>query len=190
MRLARLALIAGAALLTTACRQDMHDQPRYRALAASTFFADGRSARPPVEGAVARGQLKSDREYHAGKVGAQYVDRIPFPVTRTVLERGRERYDIYCSPCHGHTGAGNGTIVERGFKPPPSYHQDLYRQAPLGQFYDAITNGFGAMPSYASRIPVKDRWAIVAYIRALQASQNAKLTDVAMEERQKLEAVK
>jgi hypothetical protein len=187
MRAAAIGLLAAAVLVTAGCRQDMHDQPRYRTLAASTFFRDGRSARPVVEGTIARGQLKLDKAYYTGMAGAKPVDRFPMPVTRAVIERGRDRFNIYCTPCHGYLGYGNGMVVQRGFKAPPSYHQDQYREAPVGQFYDAITNGFGAMPSYASRIPVADRWAIIAYIRALQLSQNAKVTDVPMEDRKKLE---
>jgi mono/diheme cytochrome c family protein len=167
-----------AILLLTGCRQDMHDQPRYKPLAESDFFADLRSARPPVEGTVARGQQHEDSYFYTGKIGNSPGDYMPFPVTQEVLAHGRERFDIYCSPCHSRLGDGNGIIVQRGFRAPPSYHTERLRKAPLGYFFDVMTNGFGAMPEYASQVPPADRWAIVAYIRALQLSQNATSTDV------------
>jgi mono/diheme cytochrome c family protein len=173
-------------LLATACRQDMHDQPRYEPLERSTFFDDGRSARPFVEGTVARGHLKSDEHFYTGKVNGELVNALPFPATKEVLDRGHERYNIYCSPCHDRVGNGRGIIVQRGFRQPPSLHIDRLRQAPLGHFFDVMTNGFGTMYSYADRITPQDRWAIVAYIRALQMSQNATLDDVPVEERSKL----
>lgn len=175
-------------LWLTGCRQDMHNQPKYKPLAGSEFFADGRASRPLVEGTVARGHLKVDEHLYTGKVGGRFVDAFPFPVTRQVLERGRERYNIYCAVCHGREGQGRGMIVQRGFRQPPSYHTDRLRQAPAGHFFDVITNGFGSMYSYASRLSVEDRWAIVAYIRALQLSQNATLDDVPPEHRRRLEA--
>ncbi len=167
------------ALLSLAgCRQDMHDQPRFKPLAQSDFYADLRSARPQVLGTVARGQLHQDTYFYTGKLGNNPGDYMPFPVTEDVLERGQERFNIYCAPCHSRLGDGNGMIVQRGFRSPPSYHTDRLRKAPLGYFFDVITNGFGAMPEYASQIPPRDRWAIVAYIRALQLSQNATQADV------------
>ncbi len=172
--------------LTTACRQDMHDQPRYEPLERSTFFDDGRSARPFVEGTVARGHLKTDEHFYTGKVNGELVTTLPFPATLEVLSRGHARYDIYCSPCHDRVGNGQGMIVQRGFRQPPSFHIDRLRQAPMGHFFDVMTNGFGTMYSYADRIAPRDRWAIVAYIRALQLSQNAKLEDVPAEERRQL----
>ncbi len=172
--------------LTVGCRQDMAEQPRYDPLEASTFFADGQSARPLPPGTVARGYLREDTELYTGKSGKDFTNTFPFPVTRTVLERGQERYNIFCSPCHDRTGSGNGMIVRRGYTPPPSFHQDRLREAPVGYFFDVITNGFGAMPDYAAQIPPRDRWAIVAYIRALQLSQHATLEDVPAEERAKL----
>ncbi|MBV8052002.1 MAG: cytochrome c [Acidobacteriaceae bacterium] len=156
----------------------MHDQPRYKPLAASDFFADLRSARAPVEGTVARGQVHEDTYFYTGKVGSNPGDYMPFAVTEPVLERGRQRFDIYCSPCHSRLGDGNGMIVQRGFRTPPSYHTERLRKAPLGYFFDVMTNGFGAMPEYASQIPPEDRWAIVSYIRALQLSQGATMSDV------------
>jgi len=173
-------------LLTTACRQDMHDQPRYEPLEASTFFADGRSARPLVAGTVARGALEADEFFYTGKANGTLVDTFPFPVTREVLLRGQERYNIFCSPCHDGVGNGQGMIVQRGFRRPPSFHDDRLRQAPVGYFFEVITKGFGTMYDYADRVPPRDRWAIIAYIRALQFSQHATLDDVPSEEQQHL----
>jgi mono/diheme cytochrome c family protein len=167
-----------ATLILVGCRQDMHDQPRFKPLAKSDFYADLRSARPPVDGTVARGQLHEDSYFYTGKFGNNPGDYMPFPVTEDVLARGRERFNIYCSPCHSRLGDGNGMIVQRGFRAPPSYHTERLRKAPLGYFFDVMTNGFGAMPEYASQIPPRDRWTIVAYIRALQLSQQATTSDV------------
>src|SRR6516162_1383946 len=167
-----------AILALAGCRQDMHDQPRYKPLAESDFYEDLRSARTPVEGTVARGQLHEDAYLYSGKMGNNPGDYMPFPVTEEVLLRGRERFDIYCSPCHSRLGDGRGMIVQRGFRAPPSYHTERLRNAPLGYFFDVMTQGFGAMPEYASQIPARDRWAIVAYIRALQLSQHATSSDV------------
>jgi hypothetical protein len=177
-------------LFTAACRQDMHDQPKYKPLAGSAFFDDGRAARSPVEGTVARGQLRLDEHFYTGKVGDKLVDTLPFPVTRKILERGRERYNIFCAQCHDRVGRGEGMIVQRGFRRPPSFHDDRLRRAPAGHFFDVMTNGFGSMYPYASRITPEDRWAIVAYIRALQLSQNATLADVPPQERQRLAGIK
>ncbi|MEI9421161.1 cytochrome c [Mesorhizobium sp. Cs1299R1N1] len=149
-------------LLLAGCKQDMADQPRYNPLEASKQFADGMSARTPVDGSVAR-----DADL------AATPDRFPYPVTPALLQRGQQRFDIFCSPCHGRTGDGHGMVVQRGFPAPPSYHQDALRKAPDRHFYDVITNGYGAMYSYAARVPSTDRWAIVAYIRALQYSRYA-----------------
>jgi hypothetical protein len=163
----------------SACRLDMQIQPRQNPLSRSDFFADQRSERPPVEGTVARGQLREDAYFYTGKAGNGAGDYMPFPVTKAVLEHGRERYNIYCSPCHSMVGDGNGFIPSRGFaRKPPSYHIPRLQKAPLGYFYDVITNGFGTMPDYASQISPQDRWDIVAYIRALQLSQNATKADV------------
>jgi hypothetical protein len=160
-------------LALSACRADMQDQPRYNPLRKSSFFSDDRSSRPLVAGTVARGDLRADNYFYSGFIGKEPGNEMPFPVTREVLERGRERYNIYCAPCHARTGDGNGMIVQRGYRRPPSYHIDRLREAPLGHFFDVITNGFGAMPDYSSQIPPHDRWAISAYIRVLQFSQNA-----------------
>jgi mono/diheme cytochrome c family protein len=172
-------LSVAAVMLTTACRLDMHVQPRQNPLSYSDFYADHRSARSPVEGTVARGQLNADTYFYTGKIGNNPGDEMPFPVTRQVLERGRERYDIYCAPCHSRVGDGNGLVPSRGFaRKPPSYHIPRLEKAPLGYFYDVMTNGFGVMPDYAAQITPEDRWNIVAYIRALQLSQNATTADV------------
>jgi mono/diheme cytochrome c family protein len=172
-----------ALCVSVACRQDMHDQPKYIPLRQSTFFADQRSARPPVAGTVARGQLHDDPLLYTGKVNGADATVFPFPVDDKVMERGQKRFDIYCSPCHGRTGQGDGMVVRRGYRKPPTYHQDRLREAPVGHFFDVITNGFGAMPDYAAQIAVRDRWAIAAYIRALQLSEHATTNDVPAAER-------
>lgn len=171
MTLGALAALAG-------CRQDMHDQPKFKPLSASALFGDGRSARPVLEDTVARGQLRLDVARFTGKLNGADVNEFPFPITPADVRRGQERFNIFCSPCHGRMGDGQGLIVKRGFRQPPSYHTDKLRQAPVGHFFDVATNGFGAMPSYASRVPVDDRWRVIAYIRALQYSQSAALGDV------------
>lgn len=164
----------------------MADQPRYQPLQRSTFFGDERSARPLIPDTVARGHLDADAAFYTGKVGANLVDTLPLPLTLELLERGQERFNIFCSPCHDRTGSGNGMVVRRGFRHPPSYHIARLLQAPIGHFFDVMTHGFGAMPDYAAQVPPRDRWAIAAYIRALQFSQNARLTDVPPQERQRL----
>jgi len=183
-------------IMISGCRRDMQDQPKIKPLRGSTFFTDGLGSRQPIEGTIPRGFLRADREFYTGKktkapgatasptpgtaqpgAGAQAntypddVDTFPFPVTKEIVLRGRERYDIFCSACHGLTGNGDGMIVRRGFRRAASFNDDRLRQAPVGHFFDAMTNGWGAMPSYAAQIPVQDRWAIIAYIRALQVSQ-------------------
>jgi len=167
-----------ASILVAGCRQDMHVQPRYEPEDPSTFFADGRSERPPVEGTVARGQLRTDELLYTGRVNGAVADLFPFAITASNLSRGRERYNIYCSPCHDYTGSGNGMIVQRGFPSPPSFHIERLRQAPAGHFFEVMTNGFGLMYSYASRVSPDDRWRIAAYIRALQLSQHGSAGDV------------
>jgi len=180
--------VAALAVSTVGCRQDMQDQPKYIPLRPSEFFSDGRSERPLVEDSVARGHLNDDAALYTGKgPDGKFLDTFPFPVTRAVLDRGQERFNIYCSPCHGRLGDGDGKIVRRGFRHPPSYHIDRLRQAPAGHFFDVITNGLGAMPDYAAQISPSDRWAIVAYVRALELSQNATLNDVPAEARPQLE---
>jgi hypothetical protein len=173
-----------SACALTACRQDMHDQPRYKPLARSDFFADQRSARPKVEGTVARGQLKEDTLLYTGKVGADFSTLLPFVLDRALLDRGQERFGIYCSPCHGLTGRGDGIVVQRGFRNrPASFHDDRLRTKPAGYFFDVISNGFGAMQDYSAQLAVRDRWAVVAYVRALQLSQNATIDEVPAQER-------
>ena len=174
-----LALAFPAMVLLAGCRLDMHVQPRQNPLSRSDFFADQRSERPPVEGTVARGQLHADTFLYTGKIGNTFGDYMPFPVTREALDRGRERYNIYCSPCHSLVGDGNGFVPSRGFsRLPPSYHTPRLQKAPLGYLFDVITNGYGIMPDYGSQISPEDRWKIVAYVRALQLSQNATKADV------------
>jgi len=165
--------------LTTACRNDMQVQPRQNPLSRSEFYPDQRSERPPVEGTVARGQLHEDTYFYTGKINNNPGDVMPFPVTKEVLTRGRERFNIFCAPCHSRVGDGNGFVPSRGFaRKPPSFHIARLQKAPVGYFYDVITEGFGIMPDYASQIPPQDRWDIVAYVRALQLSQNATMADV------------
>jgi mono/diheme cytochrome c family protein len=189
-----LLLLLFGLIALTGCRRDMQDQPKMKPYRGTSFFGDGSSMRQPIEGTIPRGQLRSDAEYYTGKkantarptatpatqqqtAGGQAntypddVDAFPFPVTKEVVDRGRERYEIFCTACHGLTGNGDGMIVRRGFRRAASFNDDRLRQAPVGHFFDAITNGWGAMPSYASQIPVQDRWAIITYIRALQLSQ-------------------
>ena len=182
-------IVAAAALLVSlsGCRLDMHEQPRYNPLAKTDFFGDGRSARPVVPGTVARGHLRLDEHLYTGKVNGQLATTFPFPITRQDLERGRDRYNIYCTPCHDATGTGHGMIVLRGFPQPPSYHIQRLRDAPLGHFFDVITNGLGNMYAYDSRVNPEDRWRITAYIRALQLSRSATLADVPAAERERLE---
>ncbi len=176
------------ALSAAGCsRRDMRDQPRSEPLEASDFFADGLASRPPVRGTVARGELEADRVLATGRSGEQFAESLPLMLNRDLLSRGQGRYNIYCAPCHGRVGDGLGMVVRRGFKQPPSFHLDRLRQAPPGYFFDVITNGFATMPSYASQIAPIDRWAIAAYIRALQLSQNATLEDVPPVERKLLE---
>jgi mono/diheme cytochrome c family protein len=177
-KLSTAPLLIALAILS-ACRIDMHVQPRQNPLSRSDFFADQRSERPPVEGTVARGKLHDDTYFYTGKAGSTPGDLMPFPVTKEVLDRGRERFNIYCAPCHSRVGDGNGFIPSRGFaRKPPSFHDQRLQKAPVGYFYDVITNGFGIMPDYAAQIPPQDRWNIVAYVRALQLSQNATKADV------------
>lgn len=214
----RSSIIVLAALGFSACRQDMHDQPKYRPLRPIDQIGsinDGRSARPLVEGTVARDQLKEDVEFYTGKLrqaaqsgpssgapqpgtaGSQaglpsaqtyqgFVTEFPVPITAADLDRGQERFNIYCSVCHGRLGDGSGMIVKRGFRKPPSFHDERLRSAPIGYFFDVETNGFGAMPDYASQIPPEDRWRIISYIRALQLSQRGALADVPQSDRDKL----
>ena len=169
------------------CRHGMEDQPKVRTLQGSEFFADGRAARPRVPGTVARGHLHDDVLLETGKLGGREADLFPFPIDAAALARGRERYDIYCSACHGRTGGGDGMIVRRGFPRPASFHDPRLRAAPAGHFVDAMANGSGRMYAFADRVSARDRWAIAAYIRALQLSRHAALADAAPEDRAALE---
>jgi mono/diheme cytochrome c family protein len=180
----RVALLLAVA---AGCRQDMHDAPRYEAYEKSDFFADGRSARPLVEGTVARGHLREDTPASTGKMGTLFVATAPVPVTMDLLRRGQQRYGIYCSPCHGLSGAGDGMVVRRGFRKPTSFHDPRLRTQPDGYLFDVIASGFGAMPDYAAQVPAADRWAVVAYIRALQLSENATVADVPPDRRSELD---
>ena len=187
-----ISLFAAAVLLLlcAGCRQDMHVQPRYNPFDPTDFFEDGQSARMPVAGTVPRGDLTTGPEgelLYTGKMNGALAEAFPFPVTREVLDRGRERFNIYCEPCHGMSGDGDGMIVQRGFRHPPSLHADNLRAAPAGHFFDVITNGFGAMYPYGYRVAPRDRWAIVAYIRALQLTRQASINDVPAAERKKLQ---
>jgi mono/diheme cytochrome c family protein len=182
-----LGLLGVAAVFATGCRQDMHDSPRYRPFRFSAFYANGSSARPLVAGTVARGHLDEDTHLYQGKVDGQPATSFPFPITRELLDRGQERFNIYCSPCHGRTGEGNGMVVQRGYRQAASYHIDRLRDAPVGYLFDVVTNGFGVMPDYKAQIPPEDRWLIVAYVRALQLSHHATTADVPASELPKLD---
>ena len=173
--------------LAAGCRNDMHQQPKYLPLESSSFFADGRAARPELAGTVAHGKLRTDELLYTGKINGVTADQFPFPITRADLERGRERYNIDCSPCHDYTGTGHGMVVQRGLLQPPSYHSEKLMKIPVGHFFEVITNGYGQMYSYANRVTPDDRWRIAAYIRALQLSQNATINDVPADQRQQLD---
>jgi mono/diheme cytochrome c family protein len=176
-------------LVAAACRQDMHDQPKYKPLRESDFFADKRASRPLVAGTVARGSLREDALLYTGKLeSGMPTSELPMPVTPELLARGREQFQTYCTPCHGRTGAGDGMIVQRGFKRPSSFHINRLRMMPVGYLYDVITNGFGAMSDYSAQVTVKDRWAIAAYVRVLQLSQYAPLDVVPAASRATLES--
>lgn len=160
------------------CRQDMHDEPKFFPQRGTDFYADGRSARPQVDNTVARNQLHADTYFYTGFINGKEGDGMPFPVTMKVLERGQERYNIYCTPCHSRVGNGMGMIVDRGYAHASDYHTARLEAAPLGHFFNVMSNGYGAMPDYSAQIAPVDRWAIVAYIKALQLSQKATQADV------------
>lgn len=181
-----LAWLSAIGMLLAGCRLDMHVQPKYLPYEPTNFFGDGRSERPPVSGTVARGHLRIDELLYTGRENGALGDKFPFPITRADLERGRERYNIYCTPCHDYTGSGHGMIVQRGFPPPPTFNIDRLRGVPVGHFFDVITNGFGSMYSYGARVEPEDRWRIAAYIRALQLSQHATIQDAPSAMRRKL----
>ncbi|HWQ53307.1 MAG TPA: cytochrome c [Bryobacteraceae bacterium] len=183
----RIAAVTALAFTAAGCRNDMQNQPKYIPLRPSEFFLDQRSARPLPEGSVARGHLRENTIFETGRgPDGQFVGAFPIPVTKELLQRGRERYNIYCSTCHDQLGNGLGMIVRRGYRRPPSFHIARLKTVPNGHIYDVITTGFGAMPDYAAQITPADRWAIVAYVRALQRSQSATAQDVPPEQMQKL----
>jgi len=173
-------------LVIAGCRQDMHDQPKYIPLRESDFFGDMRSARPLPVGVVARDHLNEDTYLYTGKINGNLGNVFPFPITEQDMKRGQQRYNIYCTPCHSPIGDGKGTVVQRGYKQPPAYTDPKVLQAPVGHYFDVMTNGYGAMPDYSSQISVEDRWKIAAYIRALQLSQRATLADIPPEQRNHL----
>jgi cytochrome c553 len=181
-----IACLGAVGMLLLGCRLDMHLQPKYLPYEPTDFFADGRSERQPIPGTVARGQLRLDELFYTGRENGVVANKFPFPITRADLERGRERFNVYCTPCHDYTGSGRGMIVQRGFPQPPSYHIQRLRDAPAGHFYEVITDGFGVMYSYAARIEPADRWRVAAYIRVLQVSQSATIQDVPADQRQNL----
>jgi mono/diheme cytochrome c family protein len=199
MRAAWLLFAAVGMAVLGGCRQDMQNQPKFIPLRSSEFYSDRRSARYPVPGtipqlddkSVDREQLDPNSYYLTGKHGNVYGNELPAAGTEqkavaAILVRGQQRYNIYCAPCHSQLGDGNGMIVQRGYKRPPSFHGQRLKNAPLGWFYDVISNGFGGMPDYAAQVKPADRWAIAAYIRALQLSQHASDADVAQGDRDKL----
>ena len=184
----KLASVVVLLAVGAACRQDMQDQPKYPPLRPSDFFGDARSERQLIDGTVPRGHLNDDVAFYTGKgPDGKFVNEFPFPVTKEVILRGQDRFNIYCAPCHSRLGDGNGKIPQRGYKHPPSFHIDRLREAENGYLFDVITNGFGAMPDYAAQVPTRDRWAIVAYERALQLSHNATINDVPQQDRSKLD---
>lgn len=175
-------------VLVAGCHLDMHDQPKYKPLKENAFFADSSSARPIPEGTVARGRANVDELLSTGRLNGRLADLFPFEITDAVLRRGQDRYNTFCSPCHGRTGDGMGMIVQRGFPRPRSFHNDTLRTEPAGYYFDVMTRGFGRMYSYASSVPVRDRWAIAAYIRALQLSRRVPAGELQAAERSLLDS--
>ncbi len=180
-------LLLAIIMLCAACRRDMMDQPKAKTFSESSFFKDGTNARPLPPNTVPRGEVHQDQAFYTGLTNGVYVTQLPMKLTPRLLGRGRERYNAFCAECHGRLGDGRGMVVQRGFPQPPSYHLDRLRNAPLGHFFDVTTNGYGAMASYATQVEPQDRWAIAAYIRALQLSQNAKRSDLPADDQNKLE---
>ena len=174
---------------TLSCRQDMHDQPKYEPLQKSPFFSDSRASRPLIEGTIAQGKLKTDEHLHTGKKEGKFLNTLPFPTTKKILIQGRDKYDIFCSPCHDRVGTGKGIIVQKGFPPPPSLHTQRLRETSVGYFFDVITNGYATMYPYSTRISPSDRWAIAAYIRTLQFSQHARINKLPEQDQQKLRKI-
>jgi hypothetical protein len=186
-------LAAAAILLVcSGCRLDMHVQPRYNPYDPTDFFNDGQSARMPVAGTVSRSDLTlgPNELLYTGKLNGEVATGFPFPITREILDRGRERFNINCSPCHGLAGDGDGMIVQRGFRRPPTFHDDRLRNIPVGYFFQVITNGFGVMYPYGYRVTPRDRWAIISYIRALQLSRQVSISDLPPADQQKLQSLK
>jgi mono/diheme cytochrome c family protein len=181
-------LAAMLAVTATACRQDMHDAPKLEPLEKSEFFQDGRASRQLLANTIARGKLKEDKLLFAGRDGDAISETFPFPVTEGVVARGRERFNIYCSPCHAQTGEGNGMIVQRGYKQPPSFHEERLRVMPAGYFFQVMTNGYLTMPSYSLQVSPEDRWAIAAYVKALQLSRNVSASELSADERAKVDS--
>lgn len=190
MKRATFFVAALIVLSCAACRRDMQDQPRYKPLRPSRFFADSRSARPVPPGTIARDELNDTDVVHTGLTNGVFTAQFPVPVTKALLERGQERYNIYCTPCHGFLGDGNGMIAKRGFKWPANLHSDRLRNAPPGYLFQVVSNGYGAMPAYRHQIEPNDRWAILAYVRALQLSRNATAADVSADGLAELEKQK
>jgi len=183
----RISSIIAALALLSACRQDMHDQPKYKPLAQSGFFADQRTSRPIPANTVPRTESNFSDAFHTGNAGGDFASTIPVPVDMALLNRGRDRFDIFCTPCHGLLGDGNGMVAQRGVHFPQNLTSDRIRQVPPGYIFQVISNGYGGMPDHGHQIPIADRWAIVAYVRALQLSRGANLSDVPAEDRSRLE---
>ncbi len=190
-RFSRFGLVASVLVASVACRGqksknppihpvlNMDFQHHFKTQEGSSFFEDGRAMRPKVPGTIARGELVGSEELRTGKAGGEYLQESPLTVTTELVKRGQDRYEIFCTPCHGSAGYGDGIVTKRGNLPPPSFHDERIVQMPVGQLYESIQAGVrGNMPSYANRISVKDRWAVVAYMRALQMSQNADIDDI------------
>lgn len=186
---ALIALVAVGGFGAMGCRQDMHDQPKLKPYRSSEFFADGSGMRALPAHTVARGSLREDAHFFTGRLAdGSMATELPMPMTKALLERGQNRFNIYCTPCHGQVGDGRGMVVRRGYKQPTSYHDERLRQVPIGYFFDVMTNGFAVMPSYAPQLPPEDRWAIAAYIRALQLSQHVDVSTLTAEQRAALDA--
>lgn len=184
----KTSFLLALALITAACRQDMHDQPKYKPLAESSFFADGRAARPIPANTVARDALNDTDTYHTGSANGDFAPTIPVPITMELLQRGQDRFDIFCSPCHSRLGDGNGMVAQRGFRIPQNLTSERIRRVPPGYIFQVISNGYGGMPDHRDQIPVADRWAIVAYIRALELSREAPVSDLSPQQRSALES--
>src|ERR1700743_1603431 len=173
-----LTAAAASMLVLAGCRQDMQDEPKFFPQRGTTFYTDGRSVRPQVANTVARNQGDEGSYFYTGLVNGKEGDGLPIDLTPETMARGQERFNVYCTPCHSRVGNGEGMIVQRGYRPAGDFHTDRLRNAPLGHFFAVMTNGYGAMPDYAAQVTPQDRWAIVAYIRALQLSQNATAADL------------